>query len=88
MNDDESTQALSDKVLDRSNVMQFLAPEQFARPAEGHAPATPGSRSFRNGRNGSGQPTRLCGGDRDKARRVIRLAGQVMDGSAVPSVTG
>ena len=29
MNDDESTQSLSDKVLDRSNIMQFAAPEEF-----------------------------------------------------------
>ncbi|KQX40929.1 MULTISPECIES: hypothetical protein [unclassified Ensifer] len=29
MNDDESTQSLSDKVLDRSNVMQFSAPVKF-----------------------------------------------------------
>src|SRR5437764_10438422 len=29
MNDDESTQALSDKVLDRGNVMQFAAPREF-----------------------------------------------------------
>lgn len=29
MNDDESTQALSDKVLDRSNVLQFTAPHEF-----------------------------------------------------------
>jgi 5-methylcytosine-specific restriction endonuclease McrBC GTP-binding regulatory subunit McrB len=28
MNDDESTQALSDKVLDRGNVMQFAAPAE------------------------------------------------------------
>jgi len=32
MNDDESTQALSDKVLDRGNVMQFPAPTTFERP--------------------------------------------------------
>lgn len=29
MNDDESTQALSDKVLDRSNILQFAAPREF-----------------------------------------------------------
>ncbi|WIJ25795.1 AAA family ATPase [Devosia sp. RR2S18] len=32
MNDDESTQSLSDKVLDRSNVMQFAAPRNFEKP--------------------------------------------------------
>jgi len=31
MNDDESTQSLSDKVLDRGNVMQFPAPATFER---------------------------------------------------------
>ena len=29
MNDDESTQSLSDKVLDRSNILQFAAPHEF-----------------------------------------------------------
>lgn len=29
MNDDESTQSLSDKVLDRSNILQFAAPSEF-----------------------------------------------------------
>lgn len=38
MNDDESTQALSDKVLDRSNVMQFSAPNTFAKPADDAKP--------------------------------------------------
>jgi predicted nuclease with TOPRIM domain len=32
MNDDESTQALSDKVMDRGNIMQFPAPRKFVRP--------------------------------------------------------
>jgi len=32
MNDDESTQALSDKVLDRSNILQFAAPREFPPP--------------------------------------------------------
>lgn len=33
MNDDESTQSLSDKVLDRGNILQFPAPDDFASPA-------------------------------------------------------
>lgn len=35
MNDDESTQSLSDKVLDRGNIMQFAAPIEFTK----HHPA-------------------------------------------------
>ena len=40
MNEDESTQSLSDKVVDRANVLKFGAPKNFAnsRP-EGEAPA-------------------------------------------------
>lgn len=34
MNDDESTQSLSDKVLDRGNVLQFPAPSDFAAPKQ------------------------------------------------------
>jgi len=33
MNDDESTQSLSDKVLDRGNVLQFPAPVDFPPPS-------------------------------------------------------
>jgi hypothetical protein len=38
MNDDESTQALSDKVLDRGNVIQFAAPKKFNAPDANRAP--------------------------------------------------
>lgn len=34
MNDDESTQSLSEKVLDRGNVLQFAAPSKFETPEE------------------------------------------------------
>lgn len=41
MNDDESTQALSDKVLDRGNIIQFAAPKKFNAPAANRIPALP-----------------------------------------------
>lgn len=41
MNDDESTQSLSDKVLDRGNVMQFPAPDFSPQPSAGAALADP-----------------------------------------------
>lgn len=41
MNDDESTQALSDKVLDRGNVIQFAAPKTFNPPAGKLNPSLP-----------------------------------------------
>lgn len=41
MNEDESTQSLSDKVVDRANVIRFAAPKQIVRgAAEGVRPAT------------------------------------------------
>ncbi|MFN3280685.1 MAG: AAA family ATPase [Tabrizicola sp.] len=39
MNDDESTQSLSDKVLDRGNILQFPAPTEFPAPSPQPAPA-------------------------------------------------
>jgi hypothetical protein len=46
MNDDESTQSLSDKVLDRGNVLQFPAPAKFASASTAQpAPPDP-ARSF------------------------------------------
>lgn len=42
MNDDESTQALSDKVLDRGNVMQFAAPKKFEKPEPKRGISRPG----------------------------------------------
>jgi uncharacterized protein YoxC len=52
MNDDESTQALSDKVLDRGNVMQFPAPATFDRPQPAQADETSAERhlEYRNWR--------------------------------------
>ncbi len=41
MNDDESTQALSDKVLDRGNVIQFAAPKKFNIQVGVRAPSVP-----------------------------------------------
>jgi uncharacterized coiled-coil DUF342 family protein len=80
MNDDESTQMLSDKVLDRSNVMQFAAPDGFARPNEDQVPTNfDGMRSFREWQKWIKPTDRLVGGDRDKARRVIDLLAKVMD---------
>lgn len=41
MNEDESTQSLSDKVVDRANVIRFAAPRQIiSGAARGRAPAT------------------------------------------------
>lgn len=41
MNEDESTQSLSDKVVDRANVMRFGAPKSIAKTAASGADQTP-----------------------------------------------
>lgn len=80
MNDDESTQALSDKVLDRSNVMQFAAPGEFARPAEAaNAPATPNYRSYAEWRKWIRPTEFLSGGERDKVQDVINRLARIME---------
>jgi hypothetical protein len=80
MNDDESTQALSDKVLDRSNIMQIAAPGEFARPTESAgAPAIPQHRSYAEWRTWVRPADYLTGSDRDKAQDVINRLALIME---------
>lgn len=46
MNDDESTQSLSDKVLDRGNVLQFPAPDEFPSPSQRQGTPAERAQSF------------------------------------------
>ena len=81
MNDDESTQSLSDKVLDRSNVLQFAAPEQFTpQTAAKPSPETTRYRSFDEWRKWVRVTGWLQSGERDKATRIIGLLAKTMDG--------
>jgi biopolymer transport protein ExbD len=80
MNDDESTQSLSDKVLDRSNVMQFAAPESFAKPAENRgAPVASGYRSHKAWRSWIKSAEELIGGERGKAEGIINQLAGIME---------
>jgi hypothetical protein len=85
MNDDESTQSLSDKVLDRSNVMQFAAPESFAKPAENKdAPVTSGYRSHKAWRSWIKSAEELIGGERSKAQDIINRLAEIMESFGRP----
>ena len=85
MNDDESTQALSDKVLDRGNVMQFAAPKSFEKPKVDVGVERPAEgQSFSQWRSWVRSPDTLS----DQRRRVVddrigRLAG-IMERSGRP----
>ena len=85
MNDDESTQSLSDKVLDRSNIMQFTAPQEFKRQQQvGEPPIMAGYRSFRQWRTWVKSADRLQGAAEDKTRRVIRELARIMEDCGRP----
>ena len=85
MNDDESTQALSDKVLDRSNVMQFAAPGEFALLTKTED-ALRGAdyRSFATWRTWIKSAGALNGGDLGTAQRVIKTLAGIMEGCGRP----
>jgi len=85
MNDDESTQALSDKVLDRGNVMQFAAPAEFVKPTEGsNAPINSHHRSFGEWRKWIRPVESLVAGERDKAQSVIGKLVLIMESFGRP----
>jgi hypothetical protein len=85
MNDDESTQSLSDKVLDRSNIMQFTAPQEFKKQQPiGEPPVVAGHRSFKQWRIWVKSTDRLQGAAEDKARRVIRELASIMEDCGRP----
>lgn len=80
MNDDESTQALSDKVLDRGNVMQFAAPQDFAANIVVDPPKLPeGYRRFSEWRSWVKPVTKLSGGERETTEKVVRTLAGIME---------
>ena len=80
MNDDESTQALSDKVLDRANVMQFAAPKDFKIPEASNKGSIPDeAQSFKSWRSWVRPVSYLQGGDRDTADQVIGKLAVLME---------
>ncbi len=85
MNDDESTQSLSDKVLDRGNIMQFAAPEDFP-PVKEAANGQPAERSlsFETWRTWIKQPAQLGSADADKVRQTIRKLAEIMNNCGRP----
>lgn len=79
MNDDESTNALPDKVLDRGNVMQFAAPRIFENPTPGNVPLPDKALKFENWRAWVRPDSSLEGDRRDTADRVILALAGIMD---------
>lgn len=85
MNDDESTQSLSDKVLDRGNIMQFAAPEDFPPVKEAvNGLQTDRRLSFETWRTWIKQPAQLDSADAEKVRRTIRKLAEIMNSCGRP----
>lgn len=85
MNDDESTQSLSDKVLDRGNVLQFPAPDDFRPPAPQQDPAgAPDAQSFTEWRNWVRSANALDGPAANQTQETIRALARLMQGFGRP----
>lgn len=83
MNDDESTQSLSEKVLDRGNVLQFPAPATFASAARRRESAAPALR-FDSWRRWIRPPTALEGAEEPRVAEVVGQLAKIMEDFGKP----
>lgn len=79
MNDDESTQALSDKVLDRSNVLQFAAPKSFDHPKDENPDVAAQAQSFSEWREWTRQEDGLRSAEAKSAAEVVESLADIME---------
>lgn len=84
MNDDESTQSLSDKVLDRGNIMQFPAPKDFEPSAPRNPAPAVDAQSFDEWRGWVNEFGRLPSAAQDKARKTVSELAAIMEGFGRP----
>lgn len=84
MNDDESTQSLSDKVLDRGNVMQFPAPKDFEPAAQRNPSQAADAQSFDEWRGWVKDFGRLPEAVQQKARSTVSDLAGIMQGFGRP----
>nr|WP_283815229.1 AAA family ATPase [Bradyrhizobium sp. JYMT SZCCT0180] len=85
MNDDESTQSLSDKVLDRSNILQFAAPHEFhnLNSADGGDRPTH-AQSFKSWRTWVRPATGFNGAPRSAVDAAINKLAEIMEDCGRP----
>lgn len=85
MNDDESTQSLSDKVLDRSNVMQFSAPVKFEqRKAEDRVDQADKALPFKQWRSWIKPSKSMGDSDRAKTEHALQNLADIMKSCGRP----
>lgn len=84
VNEDESTQALSEKVLDRSNVMQFAAPQSFENSTVQNVRRADEALKFETWRSWIRPDSALDEARREKADRVILALARIMENCGRP----
>jgi hypothetical protein len=85
MNDDESTQSLSDKVLDRGNILQFPAPAEFpARPARATGTPAAEAQRFDEWRSWVRDAEALPRSQADLVQRTVSDLSRIMQGFGRP----
>jgi uncharacterized coiled-coil DUF342 family protein len=84
MNDDESTQSLSDKVLDRGNIMQYAAPLDFRTPVASVVARPDEVQSFATWRTWVKAPDALPDTERNMADKVIGKLADIMESCGRP----
>ena len=85
MNDDESTQSLSDKVLDRSNILQFAAPHEFHNlKSNGGGDRPTQAQSFKSWRTWVRPATGFNGAARTAVDAAINKLAEIMEDCGRP----
>jgi hypothetical protein len=85
MNDDESTQSLSEKVLDRGNIMQFAAPDSFGEAKGGLAINRQDRRlSFKTWKGWIRASERMDHADKELTKDIISKLQLIMIGCGRP----
>jgi predicted nucleic acid-binding Zn-ribbon protein len=84
MNDDESTQSLSDKVLDRGNVMQFPAPTSFPTAAAAAPHVDVDALPFQSWRSWVKAPNALAGAPASRVNDIVGRLAAIMDSFGKP----
>lgn len=84
MNDDESTQALSDKVLDRGNVIQFAAPTKFQQPSNLKTPSASGEALNTKAWSSWARPSSYLNEKLDIVDGHVEKLARIMDGCGKP----
>ena len=84
MNEDESTQSVSDKVVDRANVMRFAKPAKLQGTTKSSSPSPPASRLSRETWNSWQKDAKLSSSEEEKINSAIDELNEALEGVERP----